>query len=97
MNRLKIATVCGFGVGSSLVLKMQIDDVLRKLGVDAEVTPCDITSVTGENCQIIFTSEEFAIQLRQTLSIPVVEVRDFLNKEYLGGVVTAALREHFQM
>ena len=30
MKDLNIMTVCGFGIGSSLILKMTVDTVLRK-------------------------------------------------------------------
>ena len=34
---MKILAVCGFGVGSSLVLRMTVEKVIKKLEIDAEV------------------------------------------------------------
>lgn len=94
MKRLKIITVCGFGVGSSLVLKMQLDDLLRARNINAEVTPSDITSAAGEVCDMIFTSQEFAQQLSQTTAVPVYAVRDFLDKEQLDKILSQALEAY---
>lgn len=30
MKKIKILAVCGFGVGSSMVLRMKIDDLMKK-------------------------------------------------------------------
>ncbi|HAQ0763352.1 TPA: PTS ascorbate transporter subunit IIB, partial [Enterococcus faecium] len=32
---MKILAVCGFGVGSSMVLKMSLDKVIKELGLKA--------------------------------------------------------------
>ena len=34
---IQIATACGVGMGSSLVLRMYTEDVLKELGVEARV------------------------------------------------------------
>ncbi|MFN2148928.1 MAG: PTS sugar transporter subunit IIBC, partial [Anaerolineales bacterium] len=34
---IHIATACGAGMGSSLVLRMYTEDVLKELGVEADV------------------------------------------------------------
>mgnify|MGYP000155149085 CR=1 FL=1 len=33
---MKILAVCGFGVGSSMVLKMTIDKVIKELGAEGD-------------------------------------------------------------
>jgi len=35
MKKLKVLAVCGFGVGSSMLLKMNVDDVLQAQGIKA--------------------------------------------------------------
>ena len=39
---LKVVTVCGVDQGSSLIMKMFVDDVLKELGVPARVEPTEI-------------------------------------------------------
>lgn len=43
---MKILAVCGFGVGSSMVLKFTIEKALAELGIEAEVENTDLTSAT---------------------------------------------------
>jgi ascorbate PTS system EIIB component len=39
-KKVKVLAVCGFGVGTSLILKMNIADVLKKNDIAAEVSKC---------------------------------------------------------
>jgi len=53
---LKIIIVCTFGAGSSQLLKMNIDNVLRDLGVEnISMDVCDSGSYRGEKCDGIIT------------------------------------------
>jgi len=36
-NKLKVVAACGVGMGSSLILKMNVEDVLKELNVPATV------------------------------------------------------------
>ena len=57
---MKIVCVCGMGMGSSLIMKMTIDNVLRELGVEAEIEHWDAGTVGSKNVDLIVTSEDFA-------------------------------------
>lgn len=41
---MKILTVCGMGNGSSLILKINVDDILRSLDLKATVENVDVAS-----------------------------------------------------
>jgi len=41
---MKILAVCGFGVGSSMVLKMTIDKVIKELGLKATAENTDLST-----------------------------------------------------
>ena len=41
---MKILAVCGFGVGSSMVLKMTIDKVIKELGLTATAENTDLST-----------------------------------------------------
>lgn len=60
---MKILTVCGMGSGSSLILKMNVDSILSKLGIDAEVSACDLGSVGGQSVDLIISTKELQRQL----------------------------------
>lgn len=78
---MKILAVCGFGVGSSMVLKMTLDKACRKLGVDIEVENTDITSARGASCDAIFTSFDLADSLRKIVQVPVFPIKRYMNIE----------------
>lgn len=78
---MKILAVCGFGVGSSMVLKMTVDKVCKELGIDADVENTDISSAQGSDCDYIFTSEELASQLKSSVSCPVIPIEKYMDKD----------------
>ncbi len=80
MKNLKIMAVCGFGVGSSMILKMKIDDVLKSNGLKAEVFTADVGTAPSTQCDIIFTSKEIFSQLKAKVSVPVIQINNFMNK-----------------
>lgn len=80
MRKIKIMAVCGFGVGSSLLLKMKIDDVLKKNGIKAEVFTSDVATATSTNCDIIFTSKEMYSQINGKVNVPIIKIDNFMNK-----------------
>lgn len=76
---MKILAVCGFGVGSSMVLKMTIEKVLRELSINAEVENTDISSAQGIKCDLILTSYELAENLKKVTSVPVLPIKKYLD------------------
>ncbi|QKS72673.1 PTS sugar transporter subunit IIB [Paenalkalicoccus suaedae] len=72
---MKILCVCGMGFGSSLMLKMTVDKVIQKKGIDAETDATDIGTAGSIACDLILTNNEFASQLEGGQA----EVRAVLN------------------
>lgn len=60
---MKILAVCGLGQGTSLILRMNIESVLKELGVTADVEHTDVSSASGTNADFIVTSNELAASL----------------------------------
>lgn len=56
---LKIITVCGLGVGSSLILKMTVDTAMSQLGVECDIEHWDMGTIQGQKCDLIVTTEGF--------------------------------------
>jgi ascorbate PTS system EIIB component len=76
---MKILAVCGMGFGSSMVLRMTIESVLRELGVTATVATADIGTAKAETADVIVTSSEFATMLEDK-KIPVIAIRNYVDK-----------------
>ena len=64
---MKIIAVCGMGIGTSVLLKMNAEKVLDILGVSAEVQAADIAKakVDGPSADIILTTPELVYQLEK--------------------------------
>ncbi len=56
---MRIITVCGLGVGSSLIMKMTVDSAMNQLGVKCSIEHWDMGTVKGKPCDLIVTTEEF--------------------------------------
>lgn len=57
---LKIITVCGLGVGSSLIMKMTVDKAMKQLGKsNYDIEHWDMGTVKSKPCDFIVTTYEF--------------------------------------
>lgn len=90
---MKILAVCGFGVGSSMVLKMTIQKVLKQLGIEGEVENTDINSARGTDCDCIFTSQELLNELKGTCNVPVYPVKKYMDLSEVREAVQAFLKD----
>lgn len=80
MKRPRIMVVCGFGLGSSMVLKLTIDSVLKDEGIEAETFCSDETQAKGEKYDMVFTSQEMS-KLFNNIDKPMVVIQNFLSKD----------------
>ena len=76
----KIVAVCGQGIGTSVLLKMNAEKVLRKLGVSADVEAADIqvARAAAETADILLTSAELADEFKD-VNAQVVVIDNFTN------------------
>lgn len=90
MKRLKIITVCGCGLGSSLIAKMAVDEILTAEGLSASIETADGTGALGQKCDFYVTTKDFASKLAG-VTAPVVAVSNFVNKEELRNAIMAVV------
>jgi PTS system ascorbate-specific IIB component len=71
---MKIVAICGAGIGSSAILKVNTERALTRLGIEADVTAADIASVAvaAADAQVILTSAEFVDAIGKTFADVVV-------------------------
>lgn len=76
----KIVAVCGQGIGTSVLLKMNVEKVLRKLGIQAEVTAADVAMAlsTAKSADILCTSKDLAGEF-EDVPAQVVVIDNFTN------------------
>lgn len=77
----KILTVCGVGQGTSLILKMTVEDVLTDLGVNADVENTDVSTAQSVPADLIVLSADLANTLGDSTDAEVVIVNNYFDKE----------------
>lgn len=89
---MKIVTICGAGIGSSGILKVNAERVLRTLDIEATVVAADIASVkhVAADAQIILTSAEFVDAIGKTFA-DVIVVENYFDTDELRSKLEAAL------
>ena len=80
MNKPRIMVVCGFGLGSSMVLKLTLDGVLKEEGLKADTFCADELTAKGEKFDMVFTSQEMS-KLFKDSDKPMVVINNFLSKD----------------
>ena len=79
---IKILAVCGNGLGSSLMLKINVAAVIKDLGIsDVEVGHCDLTSVASEKADVVVVTKDLAPNFGD--SQPVISLANVMSKAEL--------------
>jgi PTS system ascorbate-specific IIB component len=88
---VKIVCVCGMGLGSSLIAKMNIEAVLQDLDVQATVETCDIGSINSERADLYVTTRELADNIPSEHAGKTVILTNFIRKEEIRMAMVEAL------
>lgn len=88
---MRIATVCGMGFGTSMMLKLTVDRILRDEGIEAEVSPVDLGSVKSMQADLIVAPDDMETHLAG-MKIPVVYIRNLVDKREIADKVVPAAR-----
>ncbi|HEY4768534.1 MAG TPA: PTS sugar transporter subunit IIB, partial [Candidatus Limnocylindria bacterium] len=77
---VKILAVCGMGLGSGLILRMQAEKALKELGIQADLEVADIGTARAlaSTADLILTSEELAQQL-VGVKPRIVTIKNFID------------------
>lgn len=78
-DMLKIVTVCGNGIGSSLMLRMKIEEICAEEGLAVDVESSDFNGALSKQPDLIVTVAELATQMPKEQE--VVIVRSYINKK----------------
>ena len=91
---LRILTVCGNGIGSSLMLAMKIEEICKEEGMnDISVESADFNSALSKDTDIIVTVKEIASQFPENKN--VIVTRSYTNKKKIKEDVLENIRQHY--
>lgn len=89
---MRIATLCGMGFGTSMMLKLFIDDILKAEGLKAETIPWDLGTFKGQQADIVVAPTDMEMHLRNTKS-KVVLIRNLVDRKEIREKILAAINE----
>ena len=89
---MRIATLCGMGFGTSMMLKLFIDDILKAEGLKAEVVPWDLGTFKGQKADIVVAPTDMASHLRGTTA-RVVLIKNLVDKAEIKTKILEAFNE----
>ena len=89
---MRIATLCGMGFGTSMMLKLFIEDILKADGIKAQVIPWDLGSFKGQQADIVVAPTDMETHLKG-YDGRVVLIKNLIDKEEIGEKIIAAIRE----
>ena len=87
-----IATLCGMGFGTSMMLKLFIDDILKEEGISAKVVSWDLGSHKGQDADIIVAPTDMKRHLSSSES-RVVLIHNLVDKVEIKNSVMEAINE----
>ena len=89
---MKIYAVCGAGIGTSVLLKSNIDRVLQSLGIEAEVQAVSVSAVMADDspAQLVFITPELDSEINGIRS-EVVVVNNIFDLAELSEKLTKSL------
>ena len=91
---MKITVVCGNGLGTSLMMEMSIKNIVKDLGVAAEVDHVDLGSAKGTSSDIFVGTSDIAEQLvAQQGGGKIVSLQNMVDKVAMKERISAALTE----
>lgn len=88
MKELKVLTVCGAGVGTSTLLRMNINDAFKtfQLPFRVKVENTSLSRAKGSSCDLIVTFESFAADARKCCP-DVIVIKNLMDKRELESKV----------
>ncbi|MBQ3443096.1 MAG: PTS sugar transporter subunit IIB [Selenomonadaceae bacterium] len=87
---MKVLVCCGSGLGSSFMIEMNIKNIMKELGVAAEVTHCDLSSAASHKSDIYVGTRDIAVQLEGLGGI-VVSLNNMIDKKEMKAKLSEAI------
>lgn len=95
-RRFKIVTVCGCGLGSSLLAKGTLEKIAREFGVQTSIEAADVGTAKGYEADLVVIQAHLMSRLGDIPGIPVVGVKSFVDQDELRAVLGPYLKTFLQ-
>lgn len=94
MKELSVLTVCGAGVGTSTLLRMNINDAFKsfQLPFRVKVENTSLSRAKGSRCDLMVTFESFEAEARKCCP-DVIVIRNLMDKKEIRDKLESYLTE----
>ena len=82
-RRMRIVTVCGCGLGSSLLAKGTIEKIAREFNVQTAIEAADVGTAKGYEADLIAVQMHLMERLGEIPGVPIVGVKSFVDPDEL--------------
>lgn len=89
---MKIVAICGAGVGTSAILKLNAERALQRLDIEADVSASDVAGVAlaAADAQVILTSPELVGAIGKT-NADIVVIDNYFDLEEIEAKLESAV------
>lgn len=93
---LNILCVCGNGMGTSTILKINVKKICGEKGIDVAVDSCAFGEAMGylNGKDIVLTSPEWATMIPGSSAV-TVQVQNLIDTKAVSEALLSAVKEHF--
>ncbi len=92
-KKMQIVTVCGCGLGSSLMAKSVIEKIVKEFGITPKIEASDAGTAKGYPADMIVTTTMLKARVGEVPGVPVLAVKSFMNEDELREVMRPYLEE----
>ncbi|WP_188455794.1 PTS sugar transporter subunit IIB [Virgibacillus oceani] len=78
----KVLVVCGNGLGSSMIVEMNVNSILKDLGKEADVSHTDLSTAKTELADLYLGSEDIVGNLEDGKK-NIVKLKNLMDKQEL--------------
>ncbi|MBV7362998.1 PTS sugar transporter subunit IIB [Actinomycetaceae bacterium TAE3-ERU4] len=89
---LNITTVCGMGFGTSLMLAMQVREILANEGIEADTNPVDLGSFKTMSSDMVVAPADMESQVSGGPAKKIVLIDNLVDKNEVKTKVLEAVK-----
>lgn len=89
----KALIMCRTGMGSSLMLKINVQKIVDKLDLPLDLEHDVFSGFAGRNCDLIITMDDLADEFKNS-DKHIIAVKDIMDTEYLEQKLTEYFQEN---
>lgn len=79
----RIIVACNSGLGTSLMIRLNIEAILRELGMKVAVEHTDFTSLNAHNARLVVCSSYIMDSIEAVGDTEIIGLDDIMDRQYL--------------